>query len=142
MSELQLEPLAATVTWRFEAPLPLTQWQALLAAFLQLLAGGAVAAGPRVIGHIKALAALPDGGYIRASVVDMTHGVDVQAGGKLPAELPALTFLVNVLVYGLPRDVASRQLEGAALAVACEHGGQTLVDIPHVKRDTYQVEHH
>jgi hypothetical protein len=141
MSDLRLEPLAAVVTWRFEAPLPLTQWQSLLAEFLQLLADGAVAAGPRVIGHIKALAALPDGGYIRASVVDAKHGVDAQASGRLPTEMAALRFTVNVLVYGLPRDVALRQLEGAALAVACEHDGRALVDVPRVGHDIYEVEH-
>lgn len=36
MSELSLEPVAATVTWRFEAPRPVAVWTALLGAFLDL----------------------------------------------------------------------------------------------------------
>ena len=126
MRQLTLEPLAAVCTWRLEGGQPAAAWAALLAQFLEQLAracaGTPGESGPPLIGHIKALATLPAGGYIRGSVLDTKHAPGVQTGGAFPETLTELSFTLNVLVYGLSYDDASALVEREAGRLAAELG--------------------
>ncbi len=135
MSELTLEPHAVQQRWRMPVPLTGRGWHELLIAYLAALAracttGGssstAGTSGPAcsaggVIGHIKLLALFPDGGYLRASAVSPTH--PPTSDGQVPDGLDQLSLTLNVLVYGVPREVlATLTLEIASTLVAARAG--------------------
>ena len=100
MSTPALEPYATQQRWQAGEPLPGAAWQSLLADYLAALARACAAAGPCVIGHIKALALFDTGDYLRISAVSATHEPTVD--GCVPDGLSALSLALNVLVYGLP----------------------------------------
>lgn len=122
MSTLSLHPLAATLRWRLPTALPAEAWASLLKDYVSALAGECQSTGPMVIGHIKALALLPDGGFARASAISATHPIDTETQVKNNLELQELALTVNVIVYGLPFDTARNiVLENAQkLIEACE----------------------
>jgi len=142
--ELTLEPLAAVCTWRAQKPEPLAAWAALLGQFLERLARASVRtaeSGPTVIGHIKALATLPGGAFLRGSVVAARHAPDVQTGGALPDTLVELSFTVNVLVYGLSHRDAASLVEREAGRLAAELGAEAAVELAHDEHQRYEAEH-
>ena len=107
MTAPTLEPYATQARWTAPAPLPGAEWQALFAEWqalfvdtLAAVARACEAAGPCVIGHIKALALFDGGGYLRVSAVSATHAPTVE--GRVPDDLATLSLTLNVLVYGLP----------------------------------------
>jgi hypothetical protein len=95
-----LEPYATQQRWQARTPLPGEAWQALLAGYLAALAHACDAAGPCVIGHIKALALFENGEYLRIGAVSATHAPTLD--GCVPDGLAAVSLTLNVLVYGLP----------------------------------------
>ena len=102
MGALTLEPYAARLRWRFSQGQPLVRWQALFSTFLDQVGHAADAAGPYVIGHIKGLALLPGGGFVRGSKVSADYPSDVEVQGAGDAVCAELEMALNVLVYGLP----------------------------------------
>lgn len=103
MTDLRLEPYAARLDFRLEAAAPIEQWKTTLAGYMQALARRCEESGPCVIGHIKALALFTDGCYLRISVVSASH--PAQFDGNPPLSFKELHLTLNVLVYGLPREV-------------------------------------
>lgn len=128
MSAPVLEPYATQQRWQAAAPLPGREWQAILAGYLAALARACAAAGPCVIGHIKALALFDGGGYASFSAVSAAHPPTVD--GSVPDGLDALSLTVNVLVYGLPAarlqdltwETVAALMEGAGVSVTEEKG--------------------
>jgi len=86
----------------------------ILASFLETLATLCGQAGPSVVGHIKALALLPRGQYIRGSVVSswLPAEVEITFSGS---SLSYLCLTLNMLVYGLSRDTLERLVREAVL---------------------------
>ena len=78
-----LEPFAARLRWQFPSAIALCEWGALLGECLETLARRCDETGPHVVGHIKGLALLADGAYVRVSVVSPRHPADVEVGGSL-----------------------------------------------------------
>ena len=122
MTALSLVPYAARLRWSFATAQAADQWQALVATFLEDLAAACVAGEMHVIGHIKALALLPDGGFLRASTISARHPADVaieRAGDRPCSELE---LALNVLVYGLAWTEAHRLVQASAQQVAKDRG--------------------
>ena len=140
MSALALQPFAARVHWKFAAPLPMAEWVEVIRAYVETLAGRC-GGSKHVIGHIKALAVLPEGGFIRASAVDATRRADAEASGALPDRSPAVTFTLNVLVYGLPFEQAREMAQEATQAIASGRGGSAAVDAGGTRHAAYRSRH-
>ena len=102
MDQLTLEPYAARLRWRFPQAQSLERWQALSAEFLDELALACTAGGGRVVGHVKGLALLPGGGFLRGSKVSARYPADVDVEGAEIDACADLEMALNVLVYGLP----------------------------------------
>lgn len=127
MTAPTLEPYATQQRWAAPTPLAGAEWQALCSEYLAALARACAAAGPCVIGHIKALALFDGGGYLRVSAVSAAHAPTAE--GRAPDALAALTLTLNVLVYGLPAATlhAITWETAAALAGGC---GLTVARVP------------
>jgi hypothetical protein len=140
MNDLLLEPYAVQQRWQMPAPLAGRDWETLLASYLAKLAHACAAAGPSVIGHIKALALFSDGGYLRVSAVSAIHPPTTD--GWVPAGLAELSVTLNVLVYGLSRDVLNGLTRDIASALAASHAGLVIEDTSGMGTDTpYAHEH-
>jgi hypothetical protein len=108
MEGLRLEPVAARLHCRFPQGQPLETWKSLTAACLDELGRACTDGDMRVIGHIKCLALLPPGGYLRGSKISSRLPADVEISGDTDNAVAELEFTFNVLVYGLPRQHAGR----------------------------------
>jgi len=132
-----LEPYATQQRWQAAAPLPGREWQAMLAGYLAALARACEAAGPCVIGPIKALALFDGGGYARFSAVSAAHPPTVD--GSVPDGLDALSLTLNVLVYGLPAarlqdltwQTVAALVESAPVTVTEEERARAHAHHPH-----------
>ncbi len=142
MSELVLEPFAAQQLWQLSAPQPDSSWQEILSAYLGRLARAcescAIESGRRpIIGHVKLLALLPDRGYLRIGAVSAHH--PVICSGRVPDGLSEITLTLNVLVYGVSRDVLEKLTREIAQEVAVECGAEvrqlSSEVLPSVKTD-------
>lgn len=104
MAELILEPYAVKQRWSLSGEAG--RWEILIAEYLETLARRCHQAGKCIIGHIKALALFPDGRYLRVSVVtsELPAGVE----GSVPANCTELVLTLNVILYGLSREVLER----------------------------------
>lgn len=110
MADLILEPYALKQHWQPSGAVP--DWRTFLSEYLLALAEACQAAGSPVIGHIKSLTLFPDGGYFRASVVDCHLPPTME--GELPLDLPSLDLTLNLIVYGLERQVLQELTEETA----------------------------
>jgi hypothetical protein len=128
VSKLHLHPLAATLHWQLPTVLPVEGWASLLKDYVSALAGACESTGPVVIGHIKALALLPDGGFVRASAISATHPVDAEIQAKNNDELQELALTVNVIVYGLPFDIARKIVIENAQKLIEIHSGNLVIE--------------
>ena len=104
MEELILEPYTLNERWRFFGDAD--QWENLISEFMETLAHRCYETGKAIIGHIKALALFPDGGYLRVSVVSPTLAAGVE--GSVPMGCTELVLTLNVVVYGLGRELLER----------------------------------
>ncbi len=120
MTAPTLEPYATQQCWTAPAPLPGAEWQALIVDTLAALARACEAAGPCVIGHIKALALFDGGGYLRVSAVSATHAPTAES--RAPDNLATLSLTLNVLVYGLPAATLHAITWRTAAALAQDRG--------------------
>lgn len=104
MDDLSLEPYAVSQRWRF---LPEhTDWETLIVEYLETIARRYVEFDNCVIGHIKALALFPGGDYLQVSVIDPALPAGVK--GCVPPNCTELRLTLNVIVYGLKRDLLER----------------------------------
>ncbi len=123
MAELILEPYAVNQRWRLFGDAD--KWDTLISEFLEMLARRCHETGKGIIGHIKALALFPDGGYLRVSVVSPNLPAGME--GTVPANCTELVLTLNVIVYGLERDLLERLTrETADLLSAKLKGGITI----------------
>jgi len=104
MAELILEPYSVNQRWRLFGDAD--KWKNLISEFMETLARRCHETGKGLIGHIKALALFPDGGYLRISVVSPTVAAGVE--GSVPMGCTELVLTLNVLVYGLGRELLER----------------------------------
>jgi len=104
MAELILEPYSVNQRWRLFGDAD--KWKNLISEFMETLARRCHETGKGLIGHIKALALFPDGGYLRISVVSPTVAARVE--GSVPMGCTELVLTLNVLVYGLGRELLER----------------------------------
>ena len=125
MDQLSLEPYAARIRWHFSDAQPLSYWKTLCATFLDDVAFACMARPPAVIGHIKGLALLPGGGFLRGSKVSTRHAADVEISGASAVSCRELEIALNVLVYGLPAFEAERVVGETGRAIAM-HAGATF----------------
>jgi hypothetical protein len=125
MSMPALQPYATQQRWQSDKPLPGEGWQSLLTGYLAALARACAAAGPCLIGHIKALALFDSGGYLRVSAVSATHEPTVD--GCTPDGLSAVSVTLNVHVYGLPA-ARLRELAWQTAATAGERSGVQVTE--------------
>ncbi len=124
MAGLILEPYAVSQRWKL--PQETGQWEARLAEYLETLARRCSAAGPCVVGHIKALALFPESGYVQVSVVGPALPASVQ--GRVPAGCTELVLDLNVIVYGLARDRAEQITRETAARLAAEWQGEVMTE--------------
>lgn len=101
MAELILEHYALNQQWSFRGTDG--NWETLIAEYLETLARRCHETGTGIIGHIKALALFPNGGYLRISVVSPTLPAGIE--GSVPAGCTELVLTLNVIVYGIGRDL-------------------------------------
>jgi hypothetical protein len=117
-----LEPLAHTCRWTFRRPAePATCAQA-LADLLAGIAADCQARSGHVIGHIKAYAPLPAGGFIRGNAVSARQAPDVELHEPAGSAVASIDVTLNVLVVGLERDDCRRRALSALDAVAARYG--------------------
>ncbi len=79
------------------------KWETLITEYLETLARRCDETRKCIIGHIKALALFPDGGYLRVSVVSSTVAAGVE--GSVSMGCTELVLTLNVIVYGLGREL-------------------------------------
>jgi hypothetical protein len=99
-----------------------------LAGYLETLAQRCAAAGPCVIGHIKGLAALPSGGYLRLSVLAPDCPAEVDLVEIDPQDcILRLVLTINVIVYGLAADSVKQLIWAAAAEIGSAQGAAVSV---------------
>lgn len=119
MEELILEPYAIVQHWHLPGANP--DWCAFLEAYLGTLAQNCARAGPCLIGHIKALVLFEPRAYLRASIV--APGRPVTFEGRAPAGLSQIELTLNVIVYGLKRELLAKITAATARQIAVEWQG-------------------
>jgi len=123
MEELILEPYTVHQRWRFLGDAD--KWENLISEFMEMIARRCHEAGKGMIGHIKALALFPDGGYLRVSIVSPTLPAGVE--GNVPMDCTELVLILNVIVYGLERNALERLTRETADQVTQKwKGGVTI----------------
>jgi hypothetical protein len=122
MADMILEPYAVSQRWRFS--LKDTNWETLIVEYLETIARTCMEFDGCIIGHIKALALFPAGGYLQVSVVDPALPAGVK--GCAPPDCTELTFTLNVIVYGLAHDLLERIAYDTAVRLACSRQGEVI----------------
>jgi hypothetical protein len=124
MAELILEPYAVSQRWHFAHEN--THWESLIVEYLLTIARTCVEFDRCVIGHIKALVLFPGGDYLQVSVIDP----DLPAGvkGHVPLDCTELRLTLNVIVYGLDRDLVERIASETAVQIACQRQGEVIIE--------------
>lgn len=137
-----LEPYAARLCWRFPEAQPVERWQALLAALLDELGQACTIAGPYTIGHIKGLALLPEGGFLRGSKVSSRYPADTEINGATIGFYTELEIAINVLIYGLPLAKAHSIVSEVSLALAQRWGAELEVLVANSHRHYHHNQIH
>lgn len=123
MNDLILESYATNQWWSasdVDAP-----WERLIDGYLTAIAAACAAAGPAVIGHIKAVALFPDGTYLRASVVSPDSPATIE--GRVPFAANGLKLSLNVIVYGLDHRTLERITRDAAVGLGKKEGKGVII---------------
>jgi hypothetical protein len=124
MADLILEPFAVSQRWRF-SPKD-TNWETLIVEYLEAIARTCMEFDGCVIGHIKALALFPAGGYLQVSVIDPALPAGVK--GCVPPDCAELTLSLNVIVYGLEHDLLERIADDTAVRLAYRRQGEVITE--------------
>ena len=124
MAELILEPYAVSQRWRLFGNTD--KWENLISEYMETLARRCHETGKGMIGHIKALALFPDGGYLRVSVVSPTLPAGVEGGA--PVHCSELVLTLNVIVYGLGRDLLERITRETADQLTKKWKGEVTIE--------------
>lgn len=124
MADLILEPYAVSQRWHFSPEN--TNWESLIVEYLETIARACMEFDPCVIGHIKALALFPGGDYLQVSVINPTLPAGVK--GRVPPNCTELKLSLNVIVYGLDRDLVERIASEAAVHLAQRSRGEVITE--------------
>jgi hypothetical protein len=124
MANLILEPYAVSQRWYFSREN--TNWESLIVEYLVTIARTCVEFNRCVIGHIKALALFPGGYYLQVSVIDPTLPAGVK--GRVPPDCTELRLTLNVIVYGLDRDLVERIASETAVQLAYRRQGEVITE--------------
>jgi hypothetical protein len=123
MAELTLEHYAVNQRWILSAAE--FKWEPLIIAYLETIARRCHETGKCIIGHIKALALFPEGGYLRVSVVSPTLPAGVEGG--IPAGCAEFILTLNVIVYGLTRDLLEKITNETAVLLTEKWEGKVKI---------------
>jgi len=85
--------------------------QARLIEFMSRISMDCVEEGVKLIGHIKSITDIPDGGYLACSVTN--HEGRVRTDGELNGG-SSFEMILNVMIYGLEMDVVERIVDRRA----------------------------
>jgi hypothetical protein len=124
MDDLILEPYAVSQRWRFSPEG--TNWESLIIEYLETIARTCMEIESCVIGHIKALALLPEGGYLQVSVINPELPAGVK--GCVPPGCPELKLTLNVIIYGIERDLLERVACETAAHLAYRSQGEVIIE--------------
>jgi hypothetical protein len=124
MAGLILAPYAVSQHWRLSPGD--TDWESLLVEYLTMIAHACQEFEGCVIGHIKALALFPSGGYLQVSVVDPAVPAGVK--GSVPADCTELNLTLNVIIYGLELDNVERIARETAVKLADRWNGEVIIE--------------
>ena len=102
------------------------QMKAVVSETVSQVAKECIAAGTRLIGHIKCIAEVEDGKYIACSVVD--EKAEAACRGELSDGSRHLSVILNVLIYGLDRERVEDIVHDVAENVASKHGGKAKLE--------------
>lgn len=133
-----LEPYAVIQEWNL--PGADENWESVLVDYLQRIAQRCATSGKCVIGHIKALATFPDQGYLRVSVVAADIPASIE--GKAPPGCASLELTLNVLVYGLERDIIEQIVKETANEIANQRKGEGHWKNPADASNRFHHSHH
>jgi hypothetical protein len=124
MSDLILEPYSVNQLWRFGRTDVLVEDS--IAAYVEAIARSCSEAGECLVGHVKALALFPDGGYFRVSVAD--PGSSAGREGVVPEYCTGLALALTVIVYGLERPVVEDIVWDVATDLAGRWNGSVQIE--------------
>ena len=124
MADLILEPYAVSQRWYF--PRENTNWESLIVEYLLTIARTCAEFDRCVIGHIKALALFPGGDYLQVSVINPALPAGVK--GCVPPGCTELRLTLNVIVYGLDRDLVERIASETAVHLASRRQGEVITE--------------
>jgi hypothetical protein len=124
MDELNLEHYAVNQRWSFRGADG--KWGTLISNYLETLAHHCHETRTCIIGHIKALALFPNCGYLRISVVSPTLPAGVE--GSVPAGCVELLLTLNVIVYGLGRDLLEHITRETAAQLSDQWNGRVTIE--------------
>lgn len=102
MSSPELHPYAGKYKVLYAAPASEGENRRMLAELLECVAYKSIAAGATLIGHIKAYASQPGGGYLKGSVTSAKAPAQLEDGSLQDHE--QLNVSLVVLVYGLEAE--------------------------------------
>ncbi|MCC7463209.1 MAG: hypothetical protein IT480_12190 [Gammaproteobacteria bacterium] len=117
-----LQPLALACRWTFRGPVEPKVCAQALGELLADIASACQAPSDHVIGHIKAYASLPAGGFIRGNATSARQAPDVEVQAPADAQVTDLDVTLNVLVVGQEPAACRRQVLGVLDAAAARHG--------------------
>lgn len=106
MSSPELHPFAGQYQVHYARPACEEENRRMLAELLERIAHESAAAGTTLIGHIKAYASQPGGGYMKGSVTSIRAPAQVEAHSMHDHE--QLNVSLVVLVYGLEAERLER----------------------------------
>lgn len=139
MDELILEPYAVIQDWHLREANG--NWESMLGEYLQRIAQRCSASGKCLIGHIKALSIFTDKSYLRISVV--APNIPASIEGKAPPDCVHLELTLNVLVYGLERNVVEKIVNVTAREIASQRKGDVhWKNTAHSGNRLYHSDHH
>ncbi len=124
MADLILEPYSVEQRWSVEGRK--VEWGALIGEYLEAIARRCENEKAAVVGHLKALALLPDGGYLRVSAVG--GGAPTTRDGTVPPGCKELTVVLNVIVYGIRQNVLARFVREAIAEVTGKGKGDVMIE--------------
>jgi hypothetical protein len=103
-----------------------SKWEALIVEYLEMIAQRCQEIGKCMIGHIKALALFPDGSYLRVSVVSPTLPAGIE--GSVPVGCTKLELTLNVIIYGLTRDLLEKITLETAVHLTNKWKGKVTIE--------------
>ena len=124
MAELTPEHYAVNQRWILSAADG--KWEALIVEYLEAIARRCHETGNCIIGHIKALALFPEGGYFRVSVVSPTLPAGVEGG--VPAGCTGLVLTLNVIVYGPTKDLLEKIVNETTVLLTEKWKGNVTIE--------------